>query len=101
MKMKAMPCCNSRKALSSVSLLLRILSYPKIASWNGTTDWCSWDGIECDEQRGHVIDVDLSSSQLYGSMDADSSLFRLPHLQRFDLADNDFNYSKIPSTIGE
>ncbi|KAJ1443710.1 Leucine-rich repeat [Sesbania bispinosa] len=75
------------------------LSYPKIASWNATTDCCSWDGIECDEQRGHVIGVDLSSSHLFGSMDANTTLFHLPHLQRLNLADNHFNYSQIPSTI--
>ncbi|KAJ1443715.1 Leucine-rich repeat [Sesbania bispinosa] len=75
------------------------LSYPKIASWNGSTDCCSWDGIECDEQRGNVIGVDLSSSHLFGSMDANTTLFHLPHLQRLNLADNDFNYSQIPSTI--
>ncbi|KAJ1443711.1 Leucine-rich repeat [Sesbania bispinosa] len=77
------------------------LSYPKTASWNGSTDCCSWDGIECDEQRGHVIGVDLSSSHLFGSMDANTTLFHLPHLQRLNLADNDFNYSQIPSTIDE
>lgn len=34
-------------------------------------------------------------------MDANSSLFRLAHLRILDLADNDFNYSQIPSRIGE
>ncbi|CAJ2669890.1 unnamed protein product [Trifolium pratense] len=34
-------------------------------------------------------------------MDANSSLFRLVHLQNLDLSDNDFNYSQIPSKIGE
>ncbi|KAG4937394.1 hypothetical protein JHK85_052313 [Glycine max] len=76
-------------------------SYPKIASWNATTDCCSWDGIQCDHQTNHVIGIDLSSSQLYGTMDANSSLFHLKHLQSLDLADNHFNYSRIPSRIGE
>ncbi|MCI44671.1 receptor-like protein kinase, partial [Trifolium medium] len=34
-------------------------------------------------------------------MDANSSLFRLVHLRVLDLSDNDFNYSQIPSKIGE
>src|ERR1044072_5105062 len=76
-------------------------SYPKTASWNASTDCCSWDGIQCDEHTGHVIGIDLSSSQLYGSMDSNSSLFRLAQLQVLDLADNHFNYSQIPSRIGE
>jgi Leucine-rich repeat (LRR) protein len=34
-------------------------------------------------------------------MDANSTLFRLVHLRDLDLSDNDFNYSQIPSKIGE
>ncbi|AES77345.1 receptor-like protein 7 [Medicago truncatula] len=74
---------------------------PKIASWNSSTDCCSWDGIKCHERTDHVIHVDLRSSQIYGTMDANSSLFRLVHLRVLDLSDNDFNYSQIPSKIGE
>jgi len=77
------------------------LSYPKTASWNSSTDCCSWDGIKCHEHTDHVIHVDLSSSQLYGAMDANSSLFHLVHLRVLDLSDNDFNYSQIPSKIGQ
>nr|XP_025648308.1 receptor-like protein 6 [Arachis hypogaea] len=75
-------------------------SYPKTLSWIPTTDCCLWDGIECDELTGHVISIDLSSSQLYGSMDANSTLFSLVHLQSLDLSDNDFNHSQIPARIG-
>ncbi|GAU26003.1 hypothetical protein TSUD_166850 [Trifolium subterraneum] len=77
------------------------LSYPKTASWNSTTDCCSWDGIQCDDHTNQVIQIDLSSSQLYGTMDANSSLFRLVHLRKLNLLDNDFNNSQIPSRIGE
>ncbi|XP_072071602.1 receptor-like protein 40 [Arachis hypogaea] len=62
---------------------------------------CSWDGIECDELTGHVISIDLSSSLLYGSMDPNSTLFSLVHLQSLDLSDNDFNHSQIPAWIGD
>ncbi|KAL6125876.1 hypothetical protein ACLB2K_073927 [Fragaria x ananassa] len=57
------------------------------------------DGVECDEQTGYVIGLDLRSSCLYGSINSNSSLFRLVHLQKLDLADNDFNYSRIPTSI--
>ncbi|XP_072071609.1 receptor-like protein 49 isoform X2 [Arachis hypogaea] len=77
------------------------LSYPKTLSWVPATDCCSWDGIECNELTGHVIGIDLGSSQLYGSMDANSTLFSLVHLQSLDLSDNDFNHSQIPAKIGE
>ncbi|CAI8591776.1 unnamed protein product [Vicia faba] len=76
-------------------------SYPKTASWNVSTDCCSWDGIQCHEYTNRVIHIDLSSSQLYGTMNANSTLFSLTCLQSLDLSDNDFNYSQIPPEIGE
>ncbi|KAL6289885.1 hypothetical protein ACE6H2_007395 [Prunus campanulata] len=78
-------------------------AYPKLLSWKpakgANSSCCSWDGIECDVQTGHVIGLDLSSSFLYGSINSNSSLFRLVHLQRLNLADNHFNYSQVPSSI--
>ncbi|KAK9911020.1 hypothetical protein M0R45_034947 [Rubus argutus] len=78
-------------------------AYPKTASWNSawnqTSNCCSWDGVECDENTGHVIGLNLSSSYLYGSINPNNSLFRLVHLQSLNLADNDFNYSQVPTSI--
>ncbi|KAJ6425184.1 hypothetical protein OIU84_025873 [Salix udensis] len=77
-------------------------AYPKVASWKvdgESRDCCSWDGVECDRDSGHVIGLDLSSSCLYGSIDSNSTLFHLVHLRRLNLADNDFNNSEIPSEI--
>ncbi|ONI22435.1 hypothetical protein PRUPE_2G128600 [Prunus persica] len=79
-------------------------AYPKVSSWNpaegGTSNCCAWSGVQCDKRTGHVISLDLSSSCLYGSIDSSSSLFRLVHLQRLNLAYNNFNYSQIPITLG-
>ncbi|PRQ56711.1 putative leucine-rich repeat-containing, plant-type, leucine-rich repeat domain, L [Rosa chinensis] len=79
-------------------------SCPKVSSWktaegDHNSNCCSWDGVECDEDTGHVTGLDLSSSCLYGSINSSSSLFRLVHLRRLNLADNHFNYSEIPTTI--
>ncbi|CAN6566519.1 unnamed protein product [Malus baccata var. baccata] len=41
----------------------------------------------------------LIQSCLHGSINSNSSLFRLVHLQRLNLSDNNFNYSQIPPTI--
>jgi Leucine-rich repeat (LRR) protein len=74
----------------------------KVASWTvegDKSDCCSWDGVECDEHTGHVIGLNLSSSCLFGSINSNSSLFRLVHLQRLDLSYNDFNGSHIPSQV--
>ncbi|XVF81447.1 hypothetical protein PTKIN_Ptkin15bG0155900 [Pterospermum kingtungense] len=78
-------------------------AYPKVQQWKldkeGNGDCCAWHGVECNNNTGHVIGLDLSSSFLYGSIHSNSSLFRLVHLRRLNLSDNDFNHSKIPSGI--
>ncbi|KAM3744042.1 hypothetical protein ACB098_06G021900 [Castanea mollissima] len=76
------------------------ISYPKMESWKEGTDCCSWDGVTCDSVRGDVIGLDLSCSLLYGTIPSNASLFLLPHLQRLNLAFNNFNYSQISSGFG-
>ncbi|XP_021801079.1 receptor-like protein 12 [Prunus avium] len=79
-------------------------AYPKVSSWKpaegGTSNCCAWSGVQCDKRTGHVISLDLSSSCLYGSINSSNSLFRLVHLQRLNLGHNNFNYSQIPTTLG-
>ncbi|GKV50194.1 hypothetical protein SLEP1_g56906 [Rubroshorea leprosula] len=74
---------------------------PKVDLWKSQgVDCCSWEGIWCDQNTSHVIGLDLSSSCLFGSINSSSSLFRLGHLQYLNLALNNFNFSKIPSAMG-
>lgn len=80
-------------------------AYPKVLHWRSQegdqgSNCCLWDGVECDEKTGRVIGLDLSSSCLHGPISSSSSLFRLVHLQRLNLADNHFNFSRIPAAIG-
>ena len=80
-------------------------AYPKVASWaregdQNQSNCCSWDGVECHAESGHVIGLDLKSNCLYGSINSNSTLFRLVHLQMLDLSDNNFNSSEIPSRLG-
>ncbi|ONI18143.1 hypothetical protein PRUPE_3G199200 [Prunus persica] len=82
------------------------LAYPKVSFWTREGDGnrsncCSWDGVECDEDFGHVVGLDLRSSCLYGSINSSNTLFRLVHLQWLDLSDNHFNFSQIPSRFGD
>jgi Leucine-rich repeat (LRR) protein len=73
-------------------------AYPKVSLWKPESgDCCRWRGVECNEDTGHVINLDLSSSCLYGSFNSNSSLFQLVHLQSLNLADNHFNFSRIPT----
>ncbi|XP_062015433.1 receptor-like protein 53 [Rosa rugosa] len=79
-------------------------AYPKVAYWGRLegdpqrSNCCSWDGVECNHDSGHVIGLDLASSYLHGSINSNSSLFQLVQLQRLDLSDNNFSYSQIPSS---
>nr|XP_048334798.1 receptor-like protein 7 [Ziziphus jujuba var. spinosa] len=82
--------------------------YPKVLQWNnpqqGETssgNCCSWDGVECDEETGNVVGLDLSSSCLYGTINSTSTLYNLVHLRRLNLSDNHFNYSLIPTSMGQ
>ncbi|TXG73728.1 hypothetical protein EZV62_002307 [Acer yangbiense] len=76
-------------------------AYSKTSLWNleEDGDCCLWDGVECNEDTGYVIKLDLTSSCLYGFINSTSTLFNLVHLQWLSLADNHFNGSKIPSEI--
>ncbi|XVF18626.1 hypothetical protein REPUB_Repub11eG0038700 [Reevesia pubescens] len=75
-----------------------ITSNPKINSWNGSTDCCSWEGVSCNNVSGHVIGIDLSDSCLYGSLLASSSLFHLQNLQWLDLSFNKLSGSLLANT---
>ncbi|KAM4077531.1 hypothetical protein ACJW30_12G145000 [Castanea mollissima] len=101
--MRVLPCCSFKEIfIINKSAFIYPCIYPKTESWQleGRNSCCSWAGIECDHDSGHVIGLDLSTSCLYGSINSSSSLFRLVHLRMLNLADNHFNYSLIPSRIG-
>ncbi|XP_044509592.1 receptor-like protein 6 [Mangifera indica] len=70
-------------------------------SWKEGTDCCLWDGVTCDTFTGHVIGLDLSSSWLLGSVNENSSLFLLHHLQKLNLACNDFLGSQISARFSK
>ncbi|XP_060675767.1 receptor-like protein 7 [Ziziphus jujuba] len=75
-------------------------AYPKFLQWK-SNNCCLWDGINCDAKAGHVIALHLSSSCLFGSINSNSTLFSLIHLQILSLSDNHFNFSQIPTAIGQ
>lgn len=75
---------------------------PKTVSWTpeeGNIDCCSWDGVVCNKNTGHVIKLDLSNSCLQGFINSSSGLFKLVHLEWLNLAFNYFNGSEIPPEI--
>uniref|UniRef100_M0ZNP6 Hcr2-5D n=1 Tax=Solanum tuberosum TaxID=4113 RepID=M0ZNP6_SOLTU len=73
----------------------------KTFSWNVTGDCCEWDGVTCDGFTGHVIGLDVSSSCLMGTINANSSLTKLGHLQRLNLAFNYLDDFPLGNSISE
>ncbi|GMH28647.1 hypothetical protein Nepgr_030490 [Nepenthes gracilis] len=70
--------------------------YAKTASWKAAgSDCCQWDGVTCNPLTRHIIGLDLSCSELQGTIPANSTLFTLRHLRSLNLAFNDFYPSRI------
>ncbi|CAL5210895.1 unnamed protein product [Lathyrus oleraceus] len=67
----------------------------KLKLWKSSIDCCDWVGVACDSE-GFVIGLDLREESISGGFDTASSLFSLQHLQKLNLAVNNFN-SVIPS----
>nr|XP_033511812.1 receptor-like protein 9DC3 [Nicotiana tomentosiformis] len=72
-------------------------SYPKTSTWNMSSDCCLWDGVTCDEFTGHVIELDLSCSQLKGSLISKGLTFLL--LTSFLRKSHLYLAGQIPSEI--
>ncbi|XP_056172671.1 receptor-like protein 7 [Syzygium oleosum] len=66
----------------------------KLVTWNQNAR--HWNGVTCDKD-GKVISLDLSFESISCNINSSSSLFRLKHLQKLNLAFNDFKSSAIPS----
>lgn len=67
----------------------------KLKLWNSSIGCCDWIGVNCDK-KGFVVGLDLSEESISGGFDTASSLFSLQHLQKLNLAANNFS-SVIPS----
>ncbi|KAK2393800.1 receptor protein EIX2 [Trifolium repens] len=73
-----------------------------LSSWVGK-DCCNWIGIQCDNQTGNILNLNLqpdllSPSPLGGKINP--SLADLKHLSHLDLSRNDFEGIPIPEFIG-
>ncbi|KAL7585164.1 hypothetical protein Lser_V15G42791 [Lactuca serriola] len=73
----------------------------KLVSWDpNAADCCTWIGVTC-SVGGVVIGLDLSSETISGGIDHNSSaLFGLKYLEMLNLAENNFNFTHIPSGFG-
>ncbi|KAI3507332.1 hypothetical protein L1887_22300 [Cichorium endivia] len=72
----------------------------KLVCWNpNVADCCTWLGVNC-SAGGEVISLDLSNETISGAIDDSSALFRLKNLENLSLAENNFNFTMIPSGFG-
>ncbi|KAJ9174625.1 hypothetical protein P3X46_013252 [Hevea brasiliensis] len=73
-----------------------------LSSWVTEEDCCKWRGVKCNNVTGHVLALDLHSSDsselLQGQLR--ESLLDLPFLSYLDLSQNDFHRTRIPDFIG-
>ncbi|KAD5318156.1 hypothetical protein E3N88_18102 [Mikania micrantha] len=94
---------HQENASSDVASFQKFDSWRKITSNSsndyGGSDCCLWDGVVCND-ADQVIGLDLSQSFIRGTIDSNSTLFNLVHLQMLNLSMNDFAKSRIPSEIG-
>nr|XP_043626037.1 receptor-like protein EIX2 [Erigeron canadensis] len=70
-----------------------------VSTWRAQDDCCSWSGVECNNQTGHVIKLDLQHFQLRLEGEVSPSLLNLSHLTYLDLSHNSFD-GTIPKFIG-
>ncbi|XP_019426217.1 PREDICTED: MDIS1-interacting receptor like kinase 2-like [Lupinus angustifolius] len=88
------------KALAKWKNSLTLPLPPSLTSWslNNIDNLCSWHAITCDNTNTTVTEINLSSSNLNGTLyNLDCS--SLPNITSFNLKGNNFSGS-IPSAIG-
>ena len=94
---------HERQALLKIKQDL-IDDYGHLSSWSSDQDWCTWSGVKCSNQTGHVIMLNLNVSFSFPSRPLQGKLnlflIELKYLTYLDMSNNDFNYdfsySQIP-----
>ncbi|KAK6778581.1 hypothetical protein RDI58_025299 [Solanum bulbocastanum] len=92
--------CESTDLLALQDLKNRITDDPlhAMASWNDhSSHFCNWTGVTCSPYNDRVINLDLSSRKLVGTIP--SSIGNLSFLTGIHLENNSF-HGEIPQAIG-
>ncbi|KAL9402718.1 hypothetical protein Peur_006567 [Populus x canadensis] len=69
----------------------------KLSSWNESLHFCEWSGVNCGRKHRRVVELDLHSSQLAGSLSP--HIGNLSFLRILNLEINSFSYL-IPQELG-
>ncbi|XP_047152374.1 receptor-like protein EIX2 [Vigna umbellata] len=99
--------CIERERHALLNFKQNVLDYyGMLSTWRNdenSRDCCRWEGIECNDETGHVEMLDLRGSEqqfLLGSINI-TSLVDLQKLEYLDLSSNDGSIGcQIPSSIG-
>ena len=72
----------------------------RLSSWVGAV-CCKWRGVDCNNQTGYVVKVDLRQHDFLPlGGEISDSLLDLKHLTYLDLSLNDFQGIPIPNFLG-
>uniref|UniRef100_A0A0E0BX85 non-specific serine/threonine protein kinase n=1 Tax=Oryza meridionalis TaxID=40149 RepID=A0A0E0BX85_9ORYZ len=69
-----------------------------LASWNGSTSFCNWDGVTCDRRTpARVVALSMPSSNLAGTLSP--AIGNLTFLRWLNLSSNEL-HGEIPPSVG-
>ncbi|KAG8384215.1 hypothetical protein BUALT_Bualt04G0094800 [Buddleja alternifolia] len=106
------------RALLSIKAAISDDPLSALASWNATTNHCTWQGVTCDPSGRHVTSLDISNCSLTGTLSPDVGNLRflvnlstaanslsgqippqisdIPNLRYLNLSNNIFNQTFPP-----
>ncbi|KAL8141204.1 hypothetical protein V2J09_007225 [Rumex salicifolius] len=87
---------SDQEALLAIKAEITIDPHSSLSSWNNSLDFCDWDGITCGRTHQRVVGLDLSDSNLVGTLSP--FIGNLSFLSRFVLYNNSFR-GNIPRQI--
>ena len=90
---------NETDRLSLLALKSQITNDPfgMLSSWNESLHFCDWSGVICGKRHRRVVEIDLHSAQLVGSLSP--HIGNLSFLRILKLENNRFSHN-IPQELG-
>ena len=90
--------CQKRSALYWLSFLAKLngKEWKDNTGWVADTSVCNWYGIECSDDKKHVVNLDLRENNLIGKIPVGLSV--LSGLQTLNLSGNELS-GKVPNDL--